>query len=171
MARSIDALLNLDVPHDMFIADAALVAEGEIRATAIPPLQRSMSRTAAAVNGEVARTVAKRWQEITATADHILVPSEQARAFARNHLDKSAVDRLAVVPISGETPQRRRRSRTISRLGLLPVRANGEEQRLIGGMAAALRSSNTTAAITVVGATLDDLSLMQVGNVFVTGGC
>ena len=40
---------------------------------------------------------------------------------------------------------------------------------MIGAIAAAMRSSNPEAAITVVGATLDDLRLMQIGNVFVTG--
>ena len=40
---------------------------------------------------------------------------------------------------------------------------------MIGAIAAALRSSNPQAAMTVVGATLDDLRLMQIGNVFVTG--
>lgn len=169
----VDGLLKLDVPHDMFIGDAALATDGEIRAPAIPRLNASMGAAAALTdtalrNDNEARATAKRWREITATARRILVPSEQARAFALSRLDKSAFLRAAVVPPREETQRRRRRSRTISRLGLLSIRANGEEQRLIGGMAAALRSSST-AAITVIGATLDDLSLMHIGNVFVTG--
>ncbi len=40
---------------------------------------------------------------------------------------------------------------------------------MIGAIAGALRSSNPAVAMTVVGATLDDLGLMQIGNLFVTG--
>jgi len=36
-------------------------------------------------------------------------------------------------------------------------------------MAATLRSSSPTVAITVIGATLDDIGLMQIGHVFVAG--
>ena len=40
---------------------------------------------------------------------------------------------------------------------------------MIGAIAGALRSSNPAVAMTVVGATLDDLGLMQIGDLFVTG--
>jgi GT2 family glycosyltransferase len=164
----VDRLLQLDVPHDIFIGDAALSSGGDIRPTAIPP-SGPVSRTARLANDDVTETTAKRWHEIAATAGRILVPSEHAQAFALSHLDKSAVDRVAAVLSFEAKPKRRRRVRPISRLGLLPVRSNREEQGLIGGIAAALRLSNPVAAITVVGATLDDVALMRIGNVFVTG--
>ncbi len=170
----VERLLKLDVPHDIFIGDAALSSDGDMRATATALPHDSISPAAILANVDTAqkdgaRTKAERWREITATAARILAPSEHARDFALDQLDQSVLDRVAAVPSFEAKPQRRRRARTISRLGLLPVRSNREEQRLIGAMAAALRSSNPAAAITVVGATHDDIGLMQIGNVFVTG--
>lgn len=170
----VERLLQLDVPHDIFIGDAALSSNGDMRATATTLPHDSISPAAIRANVDTAqkdraRTKAERWREIAATAARILAPSEQARDFAFDQLDQSVVDRVAAVPSFGARPQRRRRARTISRLGLLPVRSNREEQRLIGAIAAALRSSNPAAAITVVGASHDDIGLMQIGNVFVTG--
>ena len=170
----IDRLLQLDVPHEIFIGDAALSSNGDLRATATTLPHDSISPASIRANFDTvqkdgARTEAERWREITATAARILASSEQARDFALDQLDQSVLDRVAAVPSFGTRPQRRRRARTISRLGLLPVHSNREEQRLIGAMAAALRSSNPATAITVVGTTHDDIGLMQIGNVFVTG--
>jgi O-antigen biosynthesis protein len=66
-------------------------------------------------------------------------------------------------------PPRRTRSRTVSRLGLVPARSNSEERRLVAAIAAAMGSSTPAAAMTLLGTTLDDLGLMQIGNLFVTG--
>ena len=164
----VDSFLKLGVPHAMFVGDAALVADDGMKAAALRIPAVAIGATAD-TEADGATDAAKRWQEITAAADHILVPSEHARAFASNHFGESKLHRLNSVSYSEAKPPRRRRSRKISRLGLLPVRSNGEEQGLIGAIAAALRSANPQAAMTVVGATLDDLRLMQIGNVFVTG--
>ena len=164
----VDRLLTLDVPLEIFIGDAALSADGDMRAKAIPP-RDPISRNAKLTNDEGTELTVKRWHGIVARAARILVPSEHAQAFALSQLDKSAVDRIAAVVSFEARPKRRRRVRTILRLGFLPVRSNREEQGLIGRMAAALRSSNPAAATTVIGATLDDVGLMQIGNVFVTG--
>ncbi len=170
----VERLLQLDVPHDIFIGDAALSSDGDMRAAATARPHDSTNPAAILASDDTApkdgaRTRAERWREITATAARILAPSEQARDFALARLDHSVLDRVTAVPALEARPRRRRRARTISRLGLLPVRSNREEYRLIGATAAALRSSNPAAAIIVVGATYDDIGLMQIGNVFVTG--
>ena len=164
----VDRLLKLDVPHDIFVGDAALDA-GVVRATAtrLPP--DSIGLTAVVSVGDAPVNSRDRWREIIASADRIIVPSEQARMFALKYLDESVRDRVATIPAIQGKPRRRRLARRISRLGVLPVRSDGEEQTLIGAIAGALRSTNPAVAMTVVGATLDDLGLMQIGNLFVSG--
>ena len=164
----LDPLLKLDVPHDIFIGDAALGAGDDIRAMAMRPSSASIGPTAASANSAAPGNSGKRWQEIVAAADRIVVPSEPAWMFARKYLDKSLRHRVVMAPAIGAKPQRRRRTPAISRLGVLPARSNSEEQGLIGAIAAALHSSNSAVAMTVFGATLDDIGLMQIGNVFVS---
>jgi O-antigen biosynthesis protein len=165
----VDGVLKLGVPHAMFIGDATLIADGRLRAAAIRLPRDAIGTMVNSPADNAAGDVTKRWQEIAVAADRILVPSEHAREFALNHFGESKLCRVEAVSYSDGKQLRRRLPRKISRLGLLPVRANGEEPGLIGAIAAALHSSNPAAAMTVVGATLDDLRLMQIGNVFVTG--
>ena len=165
----VDPLLTLDVPHDIFVGDGALETGDRVRAKAMRPAPGSIDPTAVRSNNAGPGNSSERWREIVAAADRIIVPSEQARIFALKYLDRSIQDRVVTVPTIREKPQRRRRARRISRLGVLPVRSNGEEQGLIGAIAGALRASDPAVVMTVLGATLDDIGLMEIGNVFVSG--
>jgi O-antigen biosynthesis protein len=161
----VDSLLGLDVSHELFVGDGSIAAERDLRAAATLPRGATTDR-APSVAGPKAKTAA-RWQDILNAADRILAPSAVAETFVRGRLGAARVqrcDNAAVVKA-----KRRRRVRTIARLGLLPVRSDGEEQHFMTKVASALRLSNSAAAITVVGETLDDMSLMQIGNTFVTG--
>jgi hypothetical protein len=64
---------------------------------------------------------------------------------------------------------RRRAGYAISRLGFVTVRSCPEEQNLLNALARSLLSLRLGAEVTVLGTTLDDHSLMQIGNTFVTG--
>ena len=84
----VDGFLELGVPHAMFVGDAALIGDAGLRAAARdcrmprsvrPPIPRLTTQR---------RDAANRWQEITAAADNILVPSEHAWDFALNHFDE-----------------------------------------------------------------------------------
>ena len=55
------------------------------------------------------------------------------------------------------------------RLAIIPVRSCAGEQRQIVEIARAFREHRSDVSIVVIGATLDDLALMRLGNVFVTG--
>ena len=67
--------------------------------------------------------------------------------FALKYLDRSLQDRVVTVPpTSGKSRNGAGARAAISRLGVLPVRSNSEEQGLIGAIAAALRSSNPAVA-------------------------
>jgi GT2 family glycosyltransferase len=165
----VDPLLTLDVPHDIFVGDGALETGDRVRAKAMRLAPGLIDPTPVRSNNAGPGNSSERWREIVAAADRIIVPSEQARIFALKYLDRSIQDRVVTVPTIREKPQRRRRARRISRLGVLPVRSNGEEQGLIGAIAGALRASDPAVVMTVLGATLDDIGLMEIGNVFVSG--
>jgi GT2 family glycosyltransferase len=164
----VDPLLKLGVPHDIFVGDAALDAGG-VRAMAMRLPPDPIGLTVALSNDDAPGNSGERWREIIATAGRIIVPSEQARMFALKHLDESVRDRVATMPVIPEKPRRRRPVRRIVRFGVLPVRSDSDEQGLISAIAGALRSSNPAVAMTVVGATPNDLGLMQIGNLFVSG--
>jgi hypothetical protein len=167
----VDRLLELGVRHDMFVGDATLVADRDVRATAAVSLRDDGFDPAfmAPNDDQAEKNRAKRWQDIADAADRILVPSEYARAYALKRFAESRLHRIVPAGDNGGELKGRRRGRAVWRLGLLPVRSCGEEQSLIAAIARAVRSSRPTAELTVVGATLDDLGLMQIGNTFVTG--
>ena len=100
----VDPLLKLDAPHDIFVGDAALDA-GAVRATAtrLPP-SNSIGLTAVASESDAPANSRDRWQEMIATADHIIVPSEQARMFALKYLDEFVRDRVATIPAIRKNP-------------------------------------------------------------------
>jgi hypothetical protein len=61
------------------------------------------------------------------------------------------------------------RKSSAARLGLIPLRGCVEEQWLMCEIARALRRTRPDVSLTIVGSTLDDFSLMRIGNTFVTG--
>src|SRR5262249_10832073 len=115
------------------------------------------------------REATEGWLNMVRGAQRILVPCEHAEAFAMRFLRK-----LGSWKIEASGGQLHRRIRctgepTGARVGLLPLRGCVEEQWLMTQVACALRDIRPDVSLTVVGATLDDLDLMSIGNTFVTG--
>ncbi|MGO9759154.1 MAG: glycosyltransferase family 2 protein [Roseiarcus sp.] len=165
-------LLELEVPYDLFIADAGLLDRGGGPVTTFP-LRRS--RRDAGPDGAPAEPphVAARWRSgwriIAENAERILAPCERAQAFAATILPGRKISRL-----DSRADQRRSAGRSggngeTGRLGVVAVRSCAQEQRQIVEIARAFRARRPEISITVLGATLDDLGLMRIGDVFVTG--
>jgi GT2 family glycosyltransferase len=151
----VDLLLAIKIPLDIFIADGGLFARDGTWVSALP---------ARCLGSDEAH--ADRWREI---ADRILVPCEQARAFAARFLPEHkivAVEQSGAMPCEATLPRRRG---TICRLGVVTARGCAQEHWLARKIACSLRATHPDIAITVVGQTRDDLALMRIGNTFVTG--
>jgi GT2 family glycosyltransferase len=151
-----DLLSDLDIPFDMFIADAGLLGEHHGIGWGIQKPARGEDRPVKMTR----RAIADR-------ARGILAPSREARAFARTLLP----DRT----INLEAPPRRARAnpapdaKSARNLGIVSIRSDVHEQRLLSAVARGLGEDRSDASITVVGATLDDIHLMQFANVHVVG--
>ena len=72
---------ELDAPHDIFIGGAALDA-GALRAMATRSPPDWIGLTAVPSDSDAPGNSGERWPEMIATADRIIVSSEQARMFA-----------------------------------------------------------------------------------------
>jgi len=170
----VELLLQLNVPFDIFIADAGLAAPHSERffAAAVPSATTNKRPAQYAVSSR-GRTPADgqdwamRWREIAAGARRILVPSAVAETFAATILPHHTIKRVG--PSAAwhrATPKRRH---TAHHLGLVPVRSCAHEQWLMREIARALRTARSDIAVTVIGATIDDIGLMRSSNTFVTG--
>ncbi len=168
----VNLLLELEVPHDMFIADAGLLDRGgdplaplAMRSSAAGARQgddRAKPATAAAPWGAPWRTIADK-------AGRILAPCGQAQAFAATILPERKILRVDSKGGEARPAVRSGKDQEACRLGVVPVRSCAQEQRQIVEIARAFRERRPDVSITVIGATLDDFALMRIGNVFVTG--
>lgn len=156
----LELLLRLKVPHDIFVADAGLLAS-EIN----QPRARAVTRAkddAGAPRGLDVR------QKMADTARHILIPSEQARTFAESILPRRAIrtDRIAD---HHDSPAKRRRAPGAGGIGLVPVRGCADEQALLGAIARGILRRRPRTSVTILGGVSDDIGTMARTNAFVTG--
>jgi hypothetical protein len=171
----VDLLLALRIPHDIVVADAGLRGRScvECTLTATRPVQTDTF--VGPQNPGTGKTSLEpqdqmwiqRWREIAEAAEQILVPCEQARGFAVGLLPKHKLSRVARKRKTRKRQQRARRAGF--HLGLLPVRSGVQEHWLASQIARAFRLEQPNVSMTIFGTTLDDLSLMRIGNVHVTG--
>ena len=170
----IDLLLNLKVPYDMFIADAGLLGRhsGKKFATAVQSLAAhetdNLGEASSKTTAETERWT-ERWQQIADDAHRIIVPCPQAAAFAAGSLPQSTFDKIERACETRRPTRRKRPQATAGHLGFVPVRSCAHEQWLMGATARQLSRMRPDLSMTVIGAALDDISLMRGSNVFVTG--
>jgi O-antigen biosynthesis protein len=170
----VDLLIDINVPYDIFVADAGLVTHwGEpisLFAVRLAPHRPFKAGTIASTfDREGDCKAEKSWLNMARAAERILVPCEYAKAFATRFLP--VLGSWKIEASGGRLHRRIRcaRNPTEARMGLLPLRGCAEEQWLMTQVACALRDTRPDISLTVVGATLDDVDLMRIGNTFVTG--
>jgi GT2 family glycosyltransferase len=169
----VDLLISLKVPYDLFIADAGLLgrrAEQYLPA-AIRAAEQKHYKPFNAPPG-VAREMTKwpdRWRRIARGAQQIIVPDVQAEAFATSVLPRSIINNIHRTYKKSRPEMRKRRDAPAHHLGIVPVRSCAHEQWLMSQIARQLGTLRPEFSVSVIGATLDDISLMHISNAFVTG--
>ncbi|MDX8500849.1 glycosyltransferase [Mesorhizobium sp. VK4C] len=170
----VDLIVAVGIPSDIFIADAGLLGRRNESFSASAIRSARPDRRKPAIRSNDARVEAdersrvQRWRELSEAASRILVPCDHARAFAAGFFPEH---RLAATRTGTEVRNSPRKptKQAVSRLGLVPVRSCAEEQFLMCSLARVLHEKRPELSITVIGSTLDDHSLMQFANTFVTG--
>jgi O-antigen biosynthesis protein len=169
----ITALQKLGVPYDIFIADAGLLGPEDAQ----PCAEAVRSSLAAQPNrrrdgaNEIdgSRQWEDFWQEIAAGAQEIIAPCAHAQAFAAAVLPRRTIHK--VKPPTENSRRTKRADKPIAngRLGFVPIRCSVHEQGLMGEVARIFSKIRPDLSISIIGATADDMSLMQNANTFVTG--
>ena len=144
----LDALLELSIPYDLFLAHTEFGLE-----------QASLQ-----IPGQVAPD-ASFCRDVVARAERVLVPDAQAEAAARS-LSHDGITRLAAAATKGRPPWKR--LNTATRIGLVPVRECAQEHQFMREVIARLVNAQPGLDIVVAGSTHDDADLMRAG-AFVTG--
>jgi GT2 family glycosyltransferase len=159
----LDLLLATGMPIDILVSDGA--ACGALQ-------QESRSRCLSALDTSThpawhpTLTTASwrsKWQDVVRRADHVYAPCSRAREFAKRFLHTANIVELDMRQKAAETigdP-----GRDAKALGFLTVHADAHDHRMMERVARALPGTE----IVVIGRTLNDLELMKLGNVFVTG--
>lgn len=172
--RLTELLLNLNIPYDLFIADAGLLGRCDQRhfAAGVRFLAAYESGIPAEPLCNVAAemgTWTKRWQLIAEGAQRIVVPCPQAEAFAASVLPHPIIKKIERAYETGRPAMRKRQMAPARHLGFVPVRSCAHEQRLMRDTARQLNTIRPDISITVIGEALDDIGLMHASNAFVTG--
>jgi O-antigen biosynthesis protein len=172
----VEMLLNLKAPCDIFIADAGLLGPEAAHPCAEAvrsSLAAQSNRRREDINKVDARPSYREWQdfwqEIAADAQEILAPCSHAEAFAATVLPRRTIHRIEPSTSSCHTKKRVDNPVADGRIGFVPARSSLHEQWLMGEVARAFSKTRPDLSISVVGATLDDIGLMQNANTFVTG--
>jgi GT2 family glycosyltransferase len=169
-----DLLFDGRVPYEVLIADAGLLGPcavpqeasdaGLERARRGPAHQRRSSFP----DDCGSRSWRDRWHAVAANAKRILVPGQIAQAFAARHFPELKTSILKEFDAVESSPRDIRASQP-GKLAILALRTTSEEFDAIRSLAQAIAGLKADLEIVVVGATIDDLGLMHLPNVFVTG--
>ena len=169
----VDLLIGLKVPYDLFIADAGLLGKraGKYLPAAIRAAEQRHCKPFNAspnVAGEM-RKWPDRWRRVAQSAQQIVVPDVQAEAFATSVLPQSITNNIHRTYKKSRPAMRKCRDAPAHHLGFVPVRSCAHEQWLMSQIARQLGTLRPELSMTVIGAALDDISLMHISNAFVTG--
>ncbi|RAI45004.1 glycosyltransferase [Rhodoplanes roseus] len=159
----------LAAPLHLVIADAGLACPPGIAfRPEFTPWVREGSQVGTDTIGS-ARWV-QTWREVAERADRVIAPCEEALQFARRITPgRQAELEPWTDPPRPATAAFRPDATTVQRLGVVAVRGNAAELRMIRAIAAELRRDRPATELVVLGWTLDDACLLRSGNVFVSG--
>jgi O-antigen biosynthesis protein len=173
-------LLELSVPHDIFVAHTELGLERRSTPASASPDIVERRRSHRIVEDPFF------WSLVVASADRVLVPDAQAEAFAsrvaprRNtiRLEVAAAKSVSVRDLSfnpasngslSSAPASEFPDGSARRLGLVPIRRSPKDHQFMRGLIAGLRSEQPELELVVVGSTSEDHDLLRAGDAFVTG--
>lgn len=111
------------------------------------------------------------WLDLLTRESRLLAPDMAAEAFLRRHLPSNLVHRVRLVGRSDNRSPTRPKA-VASRgtaLGLLPIGHGTGDFAFLRGIVRTVRQGRPDARIVILGETFDDLALMALGGVTVTG--
>jgi GT2 family glycosyltransferase len=155
-------LLELPVPHDIFVAHTDLGLE-----------RRSAPESAAASDPDERRRSHRIdedpffWSLLVASAGRVLVPDAQAEAFTSRVAPRRNTIRLKAA--GTHMPPSRSPDGVARRLGLVPIRRSPKDHRLMRSLLSGLKRAHPELEFVVAGSTSDDHELLRLSDVFVTG--
>ncbi len=170
------ALLELPVPHDIFVAHTELGLER--RST---PASDSAPRSGERRRSHRVVEDPFFWSLVVASADRVLVPDAQAEAFVSRVASRRKTIRVETAktefsPSIDPSPKSRSsdppakfRDGSVQRLGLVSIRQSPKDHQFIRGLISALTTAQPGPDLVVVGSTSDDDDLLRTGTAFVTG--
>lgn len=156
----VEALLQLNVPHDIYIAHAELGLEPLSVQTRPANKRLAMPFEQSPADGFF-------WRSVIAKADRVLVPDAQAEAVVSSLALHRNTTRLAAAGPKWDH-NAKSRDRAAVRLGLVPVRGDAQEYQFLRDAIAKLAALLPGLEIVVLGATLEDSDLLRAG-AFVSG--
>jgi O-antigen biosynthesis protein len=172
----IELLMRLKIPYDLFIADAGLLGpnSGQFIAVAAASVgvqnikeRRVLPSVVGTVPGD--KDWVDHWRRIADGAQRIYAPSPEAEAFAATVLPKRSIDSIGCPAKKHSRAMGKSTKAATPQLGLVPAQCSAREQWLMSEITRRLNKLRPDISITIIGTTLDDLSLMRGRNAFVTG--
>ncbi len=171
-------ILQLECPIDLLVADAGLVCRrgSFLRSDGTQCDAQRMGRPCdeclAAPTAWAAETTEdwlKHWEGLVARVRHIYAPNRQAKSFASRFVGRGKVIELKSPKRNLASAQRAKNSKIGRGIGLVVLGSGAAEYRLTKAVALALNRELPERPVIVIGQTLDDLGLMRLDNVHVTG--
>ena len=177
----LDLLLQLKCPIDLFIANAGLVcprgsfvrSDGGVCGALWTrrPCDECLCGTAAIKEwgADTTRGWAEVWAGLIDQAHHVYAPGPRAKSFASRLVGPRKVTELKSGKrwaAASRTAKKRQAGKSI---GFVPVGAGVRDYRLMKDVARALNRQLPERCIVVIGETIDDIGLMRLDNVHVTG--
>jgi O-antigen biosynthesis protein len=169
----VELLIKLGRPVDVLIADAGWLCprgtlqqpDGTACATIGQPAPcGSCAATLTDISGEAWRA---HWASMLRDADHVLAPNETARTLLTRVLERD------IALLGGRAAKRTREARLpegkAGYCGIIPHGFTARELDLIRRIARHLKRAAPDLFVVILGPTLDDLGLMAIGNLFVSG--
>jgi hypothetical protein len=170
-ASLLETIIGLRIPYDILITNSGLFYPADFSLQAV--IQQEIGGTGQSQNRAMPtdesasrrKSRERRWRDIAEGAAHIFAPNSMAKAFASRHLPG-----MNILLLEDIMPRQRWRGRRgANRLGILALSKSAEEFVSIRKLTQALFDVQPDLAIVVIGETLDDRTVMQSGNAFVTG--
>jgi GT2 family glycosyltransferase len=177
----LDLLLQLKRPVDLLIANAGLAcprgsfvrSDGSV-CDALRrgrPCDECLAGTASITEwgAETKADWVGAWAHLVGQARHLYAPGRHAKSFASRLLGRQKVIELKPQKSSSTASRVTKKHRSGKSIGFLPVGAGVAEYRLMKDVARALSRLLPERCIVVIGETIDDIGLMRLDNVYVTG--
>lgn len=159
------SILSLSLQHDLLMIDAGLICPRDIQFDAA-----MLSTSLFYVNdrSNVGLDGRSSWRKVAESADSLLVPCRQAEAFASQLFPGKTLSRVETFRIPEKAAPVPCTARRLN-LAFILLRGTARDYIMIRNILYEIRLLQQKIFVVIVGETIDDESLMQEHQIFVTG--